>query len=226
MISLCWSLSLLRRSASAYVSTAFLISGCFVDDPDNSLTGSSLLPESLFQLHASDLWSHLLPGQAVTAESRSHSELSALGFCFCFTLWNCSCASVLRCPSSVGQLESSTLFLNRNLRLLDCFIASPLALWDLSLYLHAIVNLDDELRLGFLNSQMCRFRARFCACSCGASFIIATVSSKNQQWHLHLDDLFDDSLWDMLLARELRLRTAVFAGVVHVAQRIPWRPFV
>ena len=49
---------------------------------------------------------------------------------------------------------------------------------------------------------------------------------QNQQWHLHLDDLFDDSLWDMLLARELRLRTAVFAGVVHVAQRIPWLPFV
>ena len=27
---------------------------------------------------------------------------------------------------------------------------------------------------------------------------------QNRQWHWHVDDLFDDSLWDMLLARELR----------------------
>ena len=33
---------------------------------------------------------------------------------------------------------------------------------------------------------------------------------------VHLDDLFDDSLWDMLLARELRLRTNVFAGAIIV----------
>ena len=39
---------------------------------------------------------------------------------------------------------------------------------------------------------------------------------KNRQWHLHLDDLFDDSLWDVLLALELRLRTTVFAGEVNV----------
>ena len=37
----------------AYISTASLISGCFVDSPDNSLTESSLLSEGLFQLRAS-----------------------------------------------------------------------------------------------------------------------------------------------------------------------------
>ena len=30
--------------------------------------------------------------------------------------------------------------------------------------------------------------------------------------------MFNDSLWDMLLARELRLRKIVFAGVVSVTQ--------
>ena len=35
---------------------------------------------------------------------------------------------------------------------------------------------------------------------------------QNRQWHLHIYDLLDDSLWDMHLARELRLRTIVFAG--------------
>ena len=35
---------------------------------------------------------------------------------------------------------------------LDCFVSSPLGLWDLSLHLHANVNnLVDELRLGPLN---------------------------------------------------------------------------
>ena len=35
-----------------------------------------------------------------------------------------------------------------NLRLLDCFISSPLGQWDLSLRRHAMVNnLVDELRL-------------------------------------------------------------------------------
>ena len=59
-------------------------------------------------------------------------------------------------------------------------------------------------------------------------------------FHKHIDDLFDDSVWDTLLAqerrrcapalldhllwsgsegRELRLRTTVFADVVNVAQR-------
>ena len=42
---------------------------------------------------------------------------------------------------------------------------------------------------------------------------------QNRQWYLHLDDLVDDSLWDMLLAHELRLRTTVFAGAFNVTQR-------
>ena len=41
---------------------------------------------------------------------------------------------------------------------------------------------------------------------------------QNRQWHEHIDDLFDDSLWDMLLAQELRLRTTVVAGVFNVAR--------
>ena len=80
----------------------------------------------------------------------------------------------------------------------------------MSLYLHAIVNLVDELRLRFLNCLLRRLGV-FMWCQlhhCDGLF-------QNQQRHLHLDDLFDDSLWDVLLARELRLRTAVSAGVVH-----------
>ena len=80
----------------------------------------------------------------------------------------------------------------------------------MSLRRHAIVNnLVDELRLEKLDC-FC-----VCVCSSGAGFISATVFS-NIGWHLHLDDLFDDSLWDMLLARDLRLRTTVFAGAVNV----------
>ena len=52
LISLCWSPSSLRCSASASISIAFLISGCFVDNPDNSLTESTLLSEGLLHLHA------------------------------------------------------------------------------------------------------------------------------------------------------------------------------
>ena len=45
----------------------------------------------------------------------------------------------------------------------------------------------------------------------------ASSLRQNRQWHLHLNDLFDDSLWDMLLTRELRLRTIVFAGADNVS---------
>ena len=135
----------------------------------------------------------------MTVESRSSSELS--------------------CTGILLLLHSLDLLL-RHLSVL-CFISSPLGLWDLSLYLHAIVNLVDELRLRFLNCLLRRLDVFMWGQlhHCDGLF-------QNQQWHLHLDDLFDDSLWDTLLARELRLRTTVFAGVVHVAQRIPWLPFV
>ena len=43
LMLLCWSSSLLRCSASACISIAFLISGCFVDNPDSSLSESILL---------------------------------------------------------------------------------------------------------------------------------------------------------------------------------------
>ena len=43
---------------------------------------------------------------------------------------------------------------------------------------------------------------------------------QNRQWHKHIDDLLDDSIWDMLLARELRLQTTVFAGVVRLSTEI------
>ena len=48
----------LRWSASACISISFLISGCFVDNPDNSLTESTLLSEGLFHRRASDFGSH------------------------------------------------------------------------------------------------------------------------------------------------------------------------
>ena len=44
---------------------------------------------------------------------------------------------------------------------------------------------------------------------------------QNRQWHTHIDGLFVDSLW-----REVRLRTAVSAGVVNVAQRVTRLPFL
>ena len=49
---------------------------------------------------------------------------------------------------------------------------------------------------------------------------------QNRQWHWHINDLFEDSLWAMLLARELRLQTTVFAGAVSVTQRITRLPFL
>ena len=44
--------------------------------------------------------------------------------------------------------------------------------------------------------------------------VFSSGSLQNRQRHLHIDDLFDDSLW-----REIRLSFTVFAGVVNVAQR-------
>ena len=110
---------------------------------------------------------------------------------------------------SVGQLEF-LFFSESNLRLLDCFVSSPLGLWDLSLRRHAIVNnLVEELR----PEKSSYFLRRLCV------FMWSQLSHcdglfQNRQWHTHIDDLFVDSLW-----RELRLRTTVFAGVVNVAQR-------
>ena len=64
--------------------------------------------------------------------------------------------------------------------------------------------------------------ASFDACSCVASFITATVSLKiDSGTRASTICSSIHSLW-----RELRLRITVFAGVVHVAQRIPWLPFV
>ena len=53
-----------------------------------------------------------------------------------------------------------------------------------------------------------------CVSSCGAIHCCDGLF-QNRQWHLHIDDLFVDSLW-----RELRLSFTVFAGVVNVAQRV------
>ena len=109
---------------------------------------------------------------------------------------------------SVGLLESTTFVSESNLRLLDCFASPPLELWDLYLRRHAIVNnLVDELRLEKLDC-LCVFM--------WDQLHLCDGLFQNRQWHLHLDDLFDDSLWDTLLAREHRLRTTVFAGAVNV----------
>ena len=48
--------------------------------------------------------------------------------------------------------------------------------------------LRRQMNCGWRNSTVC-------ACSWGASFITETVLFQNRQWHLHLYDLFDDSLW-------------------------------
>ena len=67
---------------------------------------------------------------------------------FFWTLWNCSCGirsllSVLCWTTGIHLFVSES-----NLRHLDCFVSSPLGLWELSLRRHAIDhNLLDELRL-------------------------------------------------------------------------------
>ena len=119
-----------------------------------------------------------------------------------------SAASVFCCLFSVGQLESTTFVSESNLRLLDCFVSSPFELWDLSLYRHTIVsNLVHELRLEKVDCLCMFMRGQLHLCD---------GLFQNRQWHLHLYHLFDDSVWDMVLARELRLRTTVFAGAVNV----------
>ena len=141
LILLCWSPSLCKLSARLMCSASACISVAY-----------------------------LIEAAAWLRVSRSSSELFGLGFCFCFTLWNCSCGicsplSVLCWTTGIHHFVSES-----TLRYIHCIVSSSLALWDLSLRRHAIVNnLVDELRLG--NSTVC-------ACSCGARFITAAVSSK------------------------------------------------
>ena len=132
-------------------------------------------------------------------------------------------ASVLCCTTDIFHFVSEP-----NLRHLDCLFSSPLGLWDLSLPRHANVNnLVDELRLGQLNCLLRQPGLRdLFACSCGTKLRHCDGLFQIRQWHKHIDDLFDDSLWDMLLARELRLQTTVFAGVFNVTKRIMWLPFL
>ena len=115
-------------------------------------------------------------------------------------------ASVLCCTTGVHHVVSQS-----NLRHLDCFVSSPLGLWDLSLCRHAIVNnLVDELRL----VRFSCFRRRLCFFMRGQLHHCDGLF-RNRQWHTHIDDLFVDSL-----CREHCLRTIVFAGVVNVAHRL------
>ena len=125
-------------------------------------------------------------------------------------------ASVLCCITDVLHFVAE-----HNLRHLDCFFSSTLGLWDLSLPRHANVNnLIDDLRLGNSTVFCVSWAIGICLCvlmwgllhHCDGLF-------QNRQWHKHIDDRFDDSLWD-ILARELRLRTTVFAGAFNVTQRI------
>ena len=131
--------------------------------------------------------------QAVIVESRS-SEISAV---LCWT-------------TGVHHFGSES-----NLRPLDCFVSSPLGLWDLSLRRHAIAdNLVDELRLGEISCFLLLFFVFMWGQlhHCDGLF-------QNRQWRTHIDDLFVDSL-----LRELRLRITVFDGVVNVANRITLLP--
>ena len=91
---------------------------------------------------------------------------------------------------------------------------------DLFLRLHAIVHLVDEVWLDFSTVFYVVW-----VCSSGGSFITATVSSKIDNV-TRTSTISSTIRTDTLLAHELRLRTAVFAGVVHVTQRFPWLPFV
>ena len=117
---------------------------------------------------------------------------------------------LLRHLFSAGQLESSILSLDCFLRYLDCFVSSPIGLWNLPLHLRAIVtNLVGELQLekfsGFLR-RLCEFKWDQLH-HCDGLF-------QNRQWHTHIDDLFVDSLW-----REIRLCFTLFAGLIHLEQR-------
>ena len=129
--------------------------------------------------------------------SRSSFELSGTA----------AAASVLCYLFSVGQLESTTFVAEPNLRHLNCFFSSPLELWELYLRRHAIVNnLVDELRLEKLDC-LCVFM--------WGQLHLCDGLFQNRQWHLHLDDLFDDSLWGMLLTRELEQPSSLVQSMLH-----------
>ena len=102
-------------------------------------------------------------------DSRSFVNSLELGFWFCFTLWNCSCGIC----SLLDNCNPFILSLNWILRHLDCFVSSPLGLWNLPLHLHAIVTNLDELQLG----KFCCFLFHLCVFTRGR-LITATVSSK------------------------------------------------
>ena len=128
-------------------------------------------------------------------------------------------ASVLRCLFFVGQLQSTIFGSDSNLTLLDC--SSHLHL-DYAICLCVVTRSSPTLLMNCgwvhqLSSASTGPSGPVCVCSCGASFIIATVSSEigSGICHLHIDDLFVASLW-----REIRLSFTVFAGVVQRVTRL------
>ena len=103
-------------------------------------------------------------------ESRSPSELSGTA----------PAASVLGCLFSVGQLDSTSLFLNR---IWDFSTASSHLHWDCGTCPCVVTRSSTILLVNCgwatqLSSASAGPSGPVCACSCGASFITATVSSK------------------------------------------------
>ena len=152
----------------ASISIAFLISACFVDNPDNSLTERTLIPEGLFHLHASDFGSHRFFVQAVTVEARSFSELSGLGF----TLWdNWNFSTV----SSHLHLDCGTCL---------CVVTRT--------------STTMSMNCAWGNSTVFCVSRAVGTCLCvfkWGQLHYCDGLLQNRQWHTHIDNLFVDSLW-------------------------------
>ena len=125
LMLLCWSSSLCKLSARLMCSASgerddlsnLVLDapgyGCSVDNPDNSLIESILLFKGLFQRHrvVRPILDRIASCASFNCGISIASELSGTALA----------ASVLCCLLSVGQLESTSLFLNR---IRDILIAS------------------------------------------------------------------------------------------------------
>ena len=183
------------------------------------LVESTLLFESLFQLHASDFGSHHFLCELYLWSL--DLLLNSLDWDFAFALLSGTAlaASVLCWTTGIQFLNRIWAFSTASSHLHFCGI--------LSLRRHATVNnLVDELRLG--NSTVFCVSRAVGTCLCGFMWDQLHRCDglfQNRQWRTHIDDLFVDSLrqWRTHLGdlfvdslwRELRLRTTVFAGVVN-----------
>ena len=178
----CWSVSMTSTNSASHLLKSFASSvGYLFWDVKSHLfsTASSLLIPSETCLLIS-------PNQTFTLLidfcTNCNCEISIFFWtlwtwiCFCFTIWNCTCGicsllSVLCCTTGINHFVAEPF-----LRHIDCFFSSPLRLWDLSASSTTLLmNCGCATQLSPASAGP---SGPVCACSCGASFITATVSSK------------------------------------------------